>query len=106
VYRYCPLHKKGVPKKAGRWQGGNLAIGPDHNDERIFVTMADSNPTEFMTTREAAALAENLAGFRGRHSVATRVAALERHGRQASRLIRAMLRQVHSSDVFQLPAEE
>jgi hypothetical protein len=69
--------------------------------------MADSNPTsEFITTREAVALANNLAQFGGKNSVATRIATMERHCKQASRLIRAMLRQVHSSDVFQLPPEE
>jgi hypothetical protein len=68
--------------------------------------MADSNPTDFMTTREAATLAENLASYSGKHSVATRVASMETQCRKASRLIRAMLRQVHSSDVFQLPPEE
>jgi hypothetical protein len=30
---------------------------------------------------------------------------MERECRQAARLIRAMLRQVHSSDVFRLPPE-
>jgi hypothetical protein len=68
--------------------------------------MADSNPTDFMTTREAATLADNLASYRGKHSVATRVASMETQARKASRLIRAMLRQVHSSDVFRLPPEE
>ena len=68
--------------------------------------MADSNPTEFMTTREAAALADNLSQFSGKHSVATHVATMERHCKQASRLIRAMLRQVHSGDVFRLPSED
>jgi len=68
--------------------------------------MADSNPTDFMTTREAATLAENLASYRGKHSVATRLATMETQCRKASRLIRAMLRQVHSSDAFRLPPEE
>jgi hypothetical protein len=68
--------------------------------------MADSNPTEFMTTREATKLADNLAQDGGRLSVTQRVATMERHCKQASRLIRAMLRQVHSSDVFQLPPED
>jgi hypothetical protein len=68
--------------------------------------MADPNATDFMTTREAEKLAENLASYgdNGR-SVATRVASMERHCKQASRLIRAMMRQVHSSDVFKLPPE-
>jgi hypothetical protein len=67
--------------------------------------MADSNPTDFMTTREAGALADNLSGYSGKQSVAQRVASMERDCRKASRLIRAMLRQVHSSDVFRLPPE-
>jgi hypothetical protein len=67
--------------------------------------MADSNPTEFMRTKEAAMLADNLASYSGKHSVATRTVTMEAQCRKASRLIRAMLRQVHSSDVFQLPPE-
>ncbi len=68
--------------------------------------MADSNPTsEFMTTREAGTLADNLAGYSGKNSVTSRIATMETQCRKASRLIRAMLRQVHSSDVFQLPPE-
>ncbi len=59
-----------------------------------------------MTTREANALADNLSRCGGKHSIATRIATMERQCRQAARLIRAMLRQVHSSDVFQLPPEE
>jgi hypothetical protein len=35
-----------------------------------------------------------------------RLAAMEAQSRKASRLIRAMLRQAHSSDVFRLPPEE
>jgi hypothetical protein len=67
--------------------------------------MADQTPT-YMTTREASILAENLArhGATNR-SLATRVASLERDCRTAARLILAMLRQVHSSDIFQLPPE-
>ena len=38
--------------------------------------------------------------------VFARVASLESQALKASRLIRAMLRQVHSSDVFQLPTED
>jgi hypothetical protein len=68
--------------------------------------MADSNPTDFMTTREATALADNLSQYGGKHSMATRLATMETQCRKASRLIRAMLRQVHSSDVFRLPPEE
>jgi hypothetical protein len=68
--------------------------------------MADSNPTDFMTAREAATLAENLASYGGRHALATRLATMELHCRKASRLIRAMLRQAHSSEVWRLPPEE
>jgi hypothetical protein len=73
---------------------------------RSFRIMADTNPTEFMTTREAVTLADNLAQHSGKHSMATRLATMEMRCRKASRLIRAMLRQVHSSDVFQLPPED
>ena len=46
--------------------------------------MADSNPTDFMTTQEAVALADNLAQFGGKHSVATRLATMETQCRKAS----------------------
>jgi hypothetical protein len=62
------------------------------------------SPT-YMTTREASTLADNLSRYGGEQSVATRIALMEAQCRQASRLIRAMLRQVHSSDVFELPPE-
>jgi hypothetical protein len=67
--------------------------------------MADSDPTEFMTAKEAATLANNLAQHGGKLSLATRLATMETQCRKASRLIRAMLRKVHSSDVFRLPPE-
>jgi hypothetical protein len=67
--------------------------------------MADSNPTDFITTREATALANSLAGYGGNQSPAARMASMERDCAKAARLIRAMLRQVHSSDVFRLPPE-
>ena len=67
------------------------------------MIVADST---WMTTREAVALADNLSQFGGKRSVAMRVATMETQCRQAARLIRAMLRQVHSSDVFQLPSED
>jgi hypothetical protein len=71
--------------------------------------MADSSntpPTTYMTTREASILAENLMRHgAGDRSLVTRIAMLERDCRIAARLILAMLRQVHSSDVFQLPPE-
>jgi hypothetical protein len=59
-----------------------------------------------MTTREAIQLADNLSQYGGKQSVAQRIATMERQCKQAARLIKAMLRQVHSSDVFQLPPEE
>jgi hypothetical protein len=68
--------------------------------------MADSNPSEFMSAKEAAALAETLSQYGGKHSLATRLGSMESKCRKASRLIRAMLRQTHSSDVFRLPPEE
>jgi hypothetical protein len=68
--------------------------------------MADSDPSEFMSAKEAATLADNLAQYGGRHSLAARLDSMERKCRKASRLIRAMLRQVHSSDVFRLPPDE
>ena len=67
--------------------------------------MTDS-PTTYMTAKEAAILADKLSECGGKHAVAARVATMERQCRQAARLIRAMLRQVHSSDVWQLPPEE
>jgi hypothetical protein len=48
-----------------------------------------------MTSREAAQLADSLSQY-----------AMETQCRLAARLIRAMLRQVHSSDVFRLPPED
>jgi hypothetical protein len=66
--------------------------------------MVDS--AELMTAKEAAALADSLSRHGGKHSLATRLAAMEAQSQKASRLIRAMLRQVHPSDVFRLPPEE
>jgi hypothetical protein len=60
---------------------------------------------DYMTTKEATALAEKLAQVGGKYSLSMRLATMESQCRQASRLIRAMLRQVHSSDVFRLPPE-
>jgi hypothetical protein len=68
--------------------------------------MADDAPTTYLTTREAAKLADDLARYGGKHSLAARLATMERHCALASRLIRAMLRQVHSSDVFALPPDD
>jgi hypothetical protein len=66
--------------------------------------MADSEIT-YMTTREASVLANTLASYGGKLSPAARVASMERDCAKASRLIRAMLRQVHDSDVFKLPPD-
>jgi hypothetical protein len=63
------------------------------------VTVAEST---WMTTR----VADSLSRFGGKRSAAVRGATMEMQCRQAARLIRAMLRQVHSSDVFQLPPEQ
>jgi hypothetical protein len=62
-------------------------------------------PTTYMTAREAATLADNLSQYGRTHSVTTRLANMEMQCRLAARLIQAMLRQVHSSDVFALPPE-
>jgi hypothetical protein len=67
--------------------------------------MAEQSST-WMTTREATQLADKLSRYGGRNSMATRIAIMEVHCRQASRLIRAMLRQARSSEVFRLPPEE
>ena len=69
------------------------------------MTMPEQTPTTYMTTKEAETLADSLAGYGGKLSPAARVASMERDCAKASRLIRAMLRQVHSSDVFALPPE-
>lgn len=65
-------------------------------------------PTDdmWMTTREANQPADNLSRYGGKHSMAQRLATRETQCRLAARLIRAMLRQVHSSDVLRLPLEE
>jgi hypothetical protein len=67
--------------------------------------MPETSPT-YMSAEEAARLADNLSQYGGKQSVALRVASMERDCQQASRLIRAMLRQVHSSDMWQLPPED
>jgi hypothetical protein len=60
-------------------------------------------PTTTMTYSDAERLAERLARQGASHTVAEHVAAMQAEAAAASRLIRAMLRQVHSSDVFALP---
>jgi hypothetical protein len=66
--------------------------------------MADSTNTTF-TYSDAVALAERLTRRNGGHSLTGAVAVLETDAATAARLIRAMLRQVHSSDIFQLGDE-
>jgi hypothetical protein len=55
--------------------------------------MADADSSEFMNHKEAAVLADELAGFGGKHSLASRLAMVEAKCRKAGRLIQAMLRQ-------------
>jgi hypothetical protein len=67
--------------------------------------MPESSPT-IMTTREASILAQNLVSYTaGGRSIATPVATLERDARIAARLILALMRHAHPSDVFRLPPE-
>jgi hypothetical protein len=58
-----------------------------------------------MSHTEAAALADELAGYSGKQSVTTRLATMERQCRKAGRLIRAMLRQTNSGDIWKPPPE-
>jgi hypothetical protein len=61
--------------------------------------------SEYMSQREAAALADELTGYGGKQSVAARLAMMERQCRRAGRLIKAMLRQTNSGDIWKLPPE-
>jgi hypothetical protein len=56
-----------------------------------------------MSHKEAAALAEELAGVSGKQSLATRLATIEAKCRRAGRLIQAMLKQTNRGDVWRLP---
>jgi hypothetical protein len=67
--------------------------------------MADETGSEFMNHREAVALADELTGWGGKQSLATRLAAIEAKCRRAGRLIKAMLRQTNRGDVWKLPPE-
>jgi hypothetical protein len=67
--------------------------------------MADADSSEFMNHKEAVALANELAGFGGKHSLATRLATVEAKCRKAGRLIQAMLRQTNRGDIWKLPPE-
>jgi hypothetical protein len=59
-----------------------------------------------MTHGDARELAKRL-GRRGTEmKLAEQIAVMETECRQAARLIQAMLRQTHSSDVWQLPPED
>jgi hypothetical protein len=62
-------------------------------------------PLVTMTVSDVHTLADRLARRGTEATLAEQIAVLETECRMASRLIRAMLRQVHSSDVFQLPPE-
>jgi hypothetical protein len=67
--------------------------------------VADPTSTEFMSHKEAIALADELAGFGGKHAPARRLATVEAKCRKAGRLIQAMLRQTNSGDFWKLPPE-
>ena len=60
----------------------------------------------YMSAKEARTLADSLLLFSGKQSQATRIARMEAQCRQAGLLIRAMLRQVHSSDIWRLSPDE
>ncbi len=62
-------------------------------------------PLTTMTVPAAQELANRLSKHGTEKTLAQEIAIMETECRQAARLIRAMLRQVHSSDVFQLPPE-
>jgi hypothetical protein len=62
-------------------------------------------PSEFINHREAVALANELSGFGGKQSLATRLTMIEAKCRKAGRLIQAMLRQTNSGDIWKLPPE-
>jgi hypothetical protein len=61
--------------------------------------------SEFMSQKEAAALADELAGYGGKQSLATRLTMIEAKDRRAGRLIKAMLRQTNHGDLWKLPPE-
>jgi hypothetical protein len=67
--------------------------------------MAEQN-VEQISVGECYALANRLSLLSGDQSVSNRVARLEAESRLASRVITAMLRQCHSSDVFRLADEQ
>jgi hypothetical protein len=67
--------------------------------------MADTDSSEFMNHKEAAALAAELAGWGGKQSLATRLTMIEAKCRKAGRLIQAMLRQTNRGDIWKLPPE-
>ncbi len=57
---------------------------------------------DYLDHRQATLLATDLAQYGGKQSLATRLATMECQCRLASRLIRAMPRQVNSSDNWRL----
>jgi hypothetical protein len=59
-----------------------------------------------MRYADASLLADRLLSRGVSPSVADQIALMQAESQLAGRLIKAMLRQVHSSDVFQLPPEE
>jgi hypothetical protein len=67
--------------------------------------MAEQN-AEQITVGECYALASQLNLLRGDQSMSNRIARLEAESRLASRVITAMLRQCHYSDVFRLADEQ
>ena len=67
--------------------------------------MADEAGSEFMSHKEAAALAAELAGFGGKSSLAMRLTTMEAKCRRAGRLIQAMLKQTNRGDIWKLPPE-
>jgi hypothetical protein len=62
-------------------------------------------PLVTMTAAQAKALADRLAGYGVERTLAANIAVLETECRMAGRLIRAMLRQTNSGDVWHLPPE-
>jgi hypothetical protein len=62
--------------------------------------------TTHMSAKEAAVLADDLSRYGGPQSVTSHIGTMETQCRLASRLIRAMMRQVNSSDIWRLPPEE
>jgi hypothetical protein len=60
---------------------------------------------DYLDFRQAEQLADDLASY-GQHTSSAHVARMERQCKQASRLIRAMLRQANRGDNWRLPDDE